>query len=53
MSFISSFRWSELILAMRDGDRANEIKTMILIYGLTTKNFPHDLYSCLVQEAIG
>ena len=53
MSFISSFGWSELILAMRDGDRANEIKPMIFIYGVTTKNFPHDLCSCLVQEAVG
>ena len=43
MSFIPSFRRRELILAVRDGHRANENEAMIFISGVTTQYLPHDL----------
>ena len=53
MSFIPSFRRSEFILAVRDGDRANKIKTMIFTYGVTTENFPHYLLLSCPKKAVG
>ena len=53
MSFIPSFRWSELVLAVREGDRANKIKTMVFIYGVTTENFLHDLLLSCSKKSCG
>jgi hypothetical protein len=43
VSFVFTFSRRRFILAMGDRNRANKNKIAILVFSVTTKNFPHDM----------
>jgi hypothetical protein len=43
VSFILASSWGAFILAVRDGDRANENEIEIFVFSVTSNDFPHDM----------
>jgi hypothetical protein len=46
MSFVQTFPWRGFFLAMRDRDRANKNEIAVIVFSVTSNDFPHDMLLC-------